>query len=146
MLTHVDQRAGLDRGLSWPTKRLLVNKYNGCPQSNIRRFVFAPLAASNSRTGRVDTAELGSACSRCSDSRGGLVLAAVLGVVALLGLAAVVSHVTSGEAGRGGKNLVGRLTQYIPLQSLKIVVVAWQILTQVSPMASDGTLGDYLCT
>ena len=92
------------------------------------------------------TAELGFACSRCSDSRGGLVLAAVLGVVALLALAAVVSHVTSGEAGRGGKNLVGRLTQYIPLQSLKIVVVAWQILTQVSPMASDGTLGDYLCT
>lgn len=74
-------------------------------------------------------------------------LAAIFGVVALLVAVAVVSHVMSGKAGRGGKGLVERLTQYIPLQSVKIVIVVWQILTQVfRSMAKEGSVTSYLCT
>ena len=65
-------------------------------------------------------------------------------MVGLLVVAAVVSHVTSGKTGRGEKGLVERLTQYVPLQSVKIVVVAWQILTQVGPTAGERSLGDDL--
>ena len=43
----------------------------------------------------------------------------------------VVSYVVSGEVGDKGDRIVARLKRYIPLQSLKIVIVAWQILTQV---------------
>ena len=57
-------------------------------------------------------------------------LAAALTVAALLVAVAVVSYVTFGE--RGAKSgRVERAVRYIPLQSLKIVIVAWQILTQV---------------
>ena len=58
-------------------------------------------------------------------------LAAVLAVVALLVAAAVVSYVTSGERETKELGIVERAGRYIPLQSLKIVIVAWQILTQV---------------
>lgn len=54
-----------------------------------------------------------------------LVLAAVFSVVA------VVSYVMSGEGGGRGQGLVERVAKYIPLQSVKIVIVSWQILTQV---------------
>lgn len=77
------------------------------------------------------TAQIGQKCSKCSDSTGGIVLAAVLAVLALLAAAAVVSYVTSGERAVKGQGIVERVGRYIPLQSLKIVIVAWQILTQV---------------
>lgn len=77
------------------------------------------------------TADLSLTCSKCSDSTGGIVLAAVLTAVALAVVGTVVSHVMSGEVRPEGAGTVGRLRRYIPLQSLKIVIVAWQILTQV---------------
>lgn len=58
-------------------------------------------------------------------------LAAVIAVAALFVAVAVVSYVTSGERGAKGQGMVERVVRYIPLQSLKIVIVAWQILTQV---------------
>lgn len=77
------------------------------------------------------TTQLGYTCSKCSGSAGGIVLAAVLGVAALCAAVAVVSYVMSGKAGGRGQGVVERVGRYIPIQSVKIVIVAWQILTQV---------------
>lgn len=77
------------------------------------------------------TASLGYVCSKCSDSTAGIVLAAFLALAALCVAVAVVSYVMSGEHGSRGKGLAGRVARFIPLQSVKIVIVAWQILTQV---------------
>eukprot|EP00903_Cladosiphon_okamuranus_P016020 g14792.t1 len=82
------------------------------------------------------TAQIGLTCSKCSDSTGGIVLAAVVAVVALLVAVAVVSYVTSSERGATGPGMVERVGRYIPLQSLKIVIVAWQILTQVTSVTN----------
>ncbi len=76
------------------------------------------------------TKELGFVCRECSNgSAGSIALAVVLAVVALVAAAAVFSY---GMGTRMGQGTVARLGRYIPLQSIKIVVVAWQILTQVS--------------
>ena len=58
-------------------------------------------------------------------------LAGVVAVVALFVVIAVVSYATTGEGNGKGRGLVERVARYIPLQSVKIVIVAWQILTQV---------------
>lgn len=76
--------------------------------------------------------ELGFICSECADSVDAIVLAAVLAVVALVVTAGTISYVMSGETEVSGSGVVERLRRYIPLQSLKIIVVAWQILTQVN--------------
>lgn len=78
------------------------------------------------------TGGLSFTCSKCSSSAGGVVLAAFLAVVALVVAVAVVVYVMSGKAGAGRGGMVDRVGRYIPLQSVKIVIVAWQILTQVS--------------
>ena len=78
------------------------------------------------------TAQLGYTCDKCSDSTGGIVVVAVLALVALSVCIAVVMYVMSGEAGcTGRRGPLGRLFRNIPLQSVKIVIVAWQIITQV---------------
>lgn len=58
-------------------------------------------------------------------------VAAFLGVAAIFVAVVVVLYVVSGEVGDKGDRFVARLKRYIPLQSVKIVIVAWQILTQV---------------
>lgn len=70
-------------------------------------------------------------CSKCSNSVGGIILAVVLSLVALAVAVAVVVYVMSGEARSEETGVIGCLARYIPLQSIKIVVVVWQILTQV---------------
>ena len=83
------------------------------------------------------TSDLGYVCSKCTGSAGGIVLAAVLGVLVLCVAVAVISHAMSGQVGGGRmKACVERLGRYVPLQSVKIVVVSWQILTQVSDQLS----------
>eukprot|EP00752_Nemacystus_decipiens_P013054 g11547.t1 len=81
------------------------------------------------------TAHLGFVCSKCSSSAAGVVLAVVLAIVALIVAAAVVSYATTGEGDGRGQGLVERVARYIPLQSVKIVIVAWQILTQFTALA-----------
>lgn len=77
------------------------------------------------------TPQLGGTCSKCADEASGVVLVAVVFLVALVLAVAVVSYVLSGESGGRMSGVVARVTQFIPLQSVKIVIVAWQILTQV---------------
>ncbi|CAM9262049.1 unnamed protein product, partial [Hapterophycus canaliculatus] len=83
------------------------------------------------------TQELNFACSKCSGSTSGIVIVTILGAVALCVGVAVVSYVTSGEvaASRGGP--LRSLLRNIPLQSVKIVIAAWQILTQVRMESMD---------
>lgn len=64
-------------------------------------------------------------------------LAAVLAVVALVVAVAVVVYVMSDKVRVGKRGMVERVGRYIPLQSVKIVIVAWQILTQVSAVRVD---------
>ncbi|CAM9468153.1 unnamed protein product [Ectocarpus sp. 6 AP-2014] len=84
------------------------------------------------------TEQLSFACSKCSEnSAGGIAVAVVLALLILFLAVAVVSYVTSGEVGMGRKGgIVERVTRYIPLQSLKIVIVSWQILTQFTSVAN----------
>ncbi|CAM9774589.1 unnamed protein product [Ectocarpus sp. 6 AP-2014] len=82
------------------------------------------------------SAQLGFTCRTCSDSAGGIALAAALAGVGLVALVAVVSYVTSGEEDGKGRGIVERVGRYIPLQSVKIVVVAWQIMTQFTNVAN----------
>ncbi len=81
--------------------------------------------------------EPGFICGECSDSARGIVVAAVLAVLALVVAAGAISYVLSGETEVGGRGVVERLRRYIPLQSVKIIVVAWQILSQVSWILVD---------
>ena len=106
------------------------------PESNPARFS-APSSAGRSRTdcsvcSGGYTAELSFTCSKCSHSAGGIALAAILAVAVLVVAVAVVLYVMSGQVEAGRQGMVERLGRFIPLHSVKIVIVAWQILTQVS--------------
>lgn len=69
----------------------------------------------------------------CSDSAGGIVLAVALErVVGIFAAVVVVSFVKTGERNGSRRGIVERVARYIPHQSVKIVVVAWQIVTKVS--------------
>eukprot|EP00752_Nemacystus_decipiens_P007555 g6749.t1 len=81
-------------------------------------------------------AQFGFVCGKCSNSAAGVVLAVVLAVVAFFAVVAVVSYATTGEGNGKGRGLVERVARYVPLQSVKIVIVAWQILTQFTSLAS----------
>ena len=79
------------------------------------------------------TASLGFTCNKCSDNAaGGIALAVAMGVVFLLVFVAFLSYMLSGKMEGVDKGIVARITCFIPLQSVKIVIVVWQILTQVS--------------
>lgn len=95
------------------------------------------------------TAQFGFTCSKSSNSTSGVVVVAVLIVVSVFVAVSVVVYVMSREAGymeRGG--LLGRLLRSVFLQSVKIVIVAWQILTQVRARATVQELrvqGEAMC-
>ena len=75
---------------------------------------------------------LGRTCTKCSDSKVGVVLAIVLGALGTAVGVIVTLHVLSEEKEGTGRGIVDRITRIIPFHTLKIVVVAWQILTQVN--------------
>ena len=66
-------------------------------------------------------------------------LAAFLAVGGLVVAVAVVVYVMSGKAGAGRRGVIERLGRYVPFQSVKIVIVAWQILTQVRVVRGMGS-------
>lgn len=71
-------------------------------------------------------------CTKCVDGRGGIAILVVVGVFVLGAAITLYMHLVSAEemddARRG---IIHRFTKRLPLQSIKIVVVVWQILTQV---------------
>eukprot|EP00903_Cladosiphon_okamuranus_P013951 g12975.t1 len=82
------------------------------------------------------TGGLSFTCSKCFSGAGVVVLASFLAVVALVVAVAVLAYAMSGKARAGRRGMVERLGRYIPLQSVKIVIVAWQILTQFTSVAN----------
>ncbi|CAN0428572.1 unnamed protein product [Ascophyllum nodosum] len=78
---------------------------------------------------------LGRTCTKCSDSKVGIVLAIVLGALGTAVGVIVTLHVLSEEKEGTGRGIVDRITRIIPFHTLKIVVVAWQILTQFAAVA-----------
>ena len=73
----------------------------------------------------------GFACDTCPDRERVFVLAAALAVFFLICAAAIASYTMSSPLESSGRGTIERLTRFIPLQSIKIVVVALQIVTQV---------------
>lgn len=71
-------------------------------------------------------------CEKCEEEEGGMALIAVFAViVALLGLA-LIWYLILAENGLKGRGLVRRIMRNMPVQSIKIMIVVWQIITQVT--------------
>lgn len=58
-------------------------------------------------------------------------LTVVVTVIVLIAAAATASYTMSGQLEDGGHGTIERVTRFIPLHSIKIVIVALQIVTQV---------------
>lgn len=69
-------------------------------------------------------------CSECSD--GNLAVVVVVLAIASLAVFALVRHMVSLEQENITRSIFSRVEAVLPLQSIKIVVVAWQIVTQVN--------------
>ena len=72
-------------------------------------------------------------CQRCSDGKKNIAITITVVIMVLIiafGLA-IFSYLVSAEVGGAGRGIVDRVTRWVPMQSIKIIVVAWQILTQV---------------
>lgn len=61
----------------------------------------------------------------------------VVFMIMVFGFALIVfvSYMMSGKSEDVDQGIVARLTRYIPLHSVKIVIVVWQVVTQVSSRA-----------
>lgn len=59
-------------------------------------------------------------------------LAISVGAVVLMVVVNVIMYIMSPDAEVAGRGIVRRVIRHVPLQPVKIVIVSWQILTQVS--------------
>lgn len=92
------------------------------------------------------THALGPSCSKCSDATGfGVALVAVFGVAIFAGFVVFLTYILSGQEQDADRGIVVRLARYIPLNSLKIVIVVWQILTQVGLPRSTNIIDQPPC-
>ena len=71
-------------------------------------------------------------CTKCSDNVWRKTAAAVAAVITIIIAFATLKYMVSvgGERAKGG--ITARLIRLVPLHSVKIIIVAWQILTQVN--------------
>lgn len=74
---------------------------------------------------------VGGLCTPCADSTGELVRSVFIVVVVVVIVVATILYLVSGEMEVAGRGIVDRVVRYLPHQTLKIVIVVWQILTQV---------------
>lgn len=74
---------------------------------------------------------LGYTCSKCFGRASGIAFAVGMAVLAVFVAVVVIMYIMSGEAGGRRIYVFERFGWYVPLQSVKIVIVSWQILTQV---------------
>ncbi|CAN0377394.1 unnamed protein product, partial [Ascophyllum nodosum] len=80
---------------------------------------------------------LGFTCNKCPNSIGGIVVGVLIALVLLVAVILAISYLLSTEMERGTKRTgVHRLVQNIPLQSVKVVIVAWQIVIQFASVAN----------
>lgn len=68
---------------------------------------------------------------KCFDRTGGILIATTTLILALIIGFAIISHLIPAKAVGSERGIIDRLVERIPLQSMKIIIIVWQILTQV---------------
>lgn len=68
-------------------------------------------------------------CAECPREERRHAIGVVLAVVGVGAVVVAVLYLVSGEM--RGEGLVDRIVRHVPLNSLKILIVVWQIVTQV---------------
>ena len=76
-------------------------------------------------------ASLGFTCNKCSDSTKGIAMAFVFTAISVAVLAAAMWYLMSSEIREEERGVMGQVIRRLLVQSGKIIIVAWQILTQV---------------
>lgn len=71
-------------------------------------------------------------CTRCSGNIWGKMAAGVAAVATICIAFAALTYITSVEKTEARLGITGRLLRLMPIHSIKIIIVAWQILTQVN--------------
>ncbi|CAN0225140.1 unnamed protein product, partial [Scytosiphon promiscuus] len=80
--------------------------------------------------------QLGFTCMDCSGSICGIMSLVLLSIAGVLITLAVLTYLMPREGKGGSLGRVERIARYIPLQSFKIIIVSWQILTQFTSVAN----------
>ncbi|CAN0412480.1 unnamed protein product, partial [Pylaiella littoralis] len=75
-------------------------------------------------------------CTKCVNSDGGVAIMVAVAILILCVVIALCKHLVSGERDVDHEGIIGRFTKHLPLQSIKIVLVVWQIVTQFSSVAN----------
>ena len=78
------------------------------------------------------TANLNFRCTPCTGRKWGIAIASIVGGVSLAIGIVVVLYLSSAGMRGSRRSMVNRVARFVPFQSLKIIIVAWQIVTQVS--------------
>ena len=76
-------------------------------------------------------ASLGFTCDKCSGNTKGIIVASIFAAVFVSVVVAIVWHLMSSETRGTNRGIVNYVTRRVPIQAVKIIIVAWQILTQV---------------
>lgn len=75
---------------------------------------------------------LGYTCEKCTISRtGSIALAVILSVLCIVAGASIIMFLVERKTEGTRRGVVVLVTRYIPTHSVKIIIVVWQILTQV---------------
>lgn len=89
------------------------------------------------------SASFGFVCEKCfNNAAGSIIFVVVIGAGVSFVFAVFLSYMLSGETENRDRRIVARVTRYFPLQSIKIIIVVWQILTQVGKRAAVRHLFD----
>ena len=89
---------------------------------------------------------LGSSCQECSDSTEKVVFV-IASCLTMLFLVLVIQFLLSGKDDHSATGIYSSIRRHIPFQSIKIVIVVWQIITQFSFVANvvyPGVYQDFL--
>ena len=90
------------------------------------------------------TATLPFRCSECST--GNVAVVVVVIAIAILTALAFLWHMVSNEKEGTTRGVTFRVEKVLPLQSIKIIVVAWQIISQVSTCAMVNSIPESTVT
>lgn len=72
----------------------------------------------------------GFTCTKCIENVWGIIVATIFLALSVIITFAAVKYLLSVEIG-ARQGILARILRRVPLQSVKIIIVAWQILTQV---------------
>ena len=95
-------------------------------------YVILPLLADCSVCSKNYVRGLRFSCRECSDRTVSMAIAIVLAVLALACGLGIIFYLVYIEEGDTEQGIVDRIKRRVPMQPLKIIIVLWQIITQVS--------------